>query len=56
MDTKKKAQIICPKCGYKMPLFYAEEAESKGVFVTCKGRKCKSTFEVKIREGKQIVK
>ncbi len=52
----KKIQVICPNCGYKMPLFYDAEAESKGIHVVCKGRNCKHIFEIKIKKGKQQTK
>lgn len=46
-------KIKCPYCGYKMPFFYGEKAESRGVFAKCKGRNCKRLFEIKIgKEGK----
>lgn len=54
MDKKTKAQIECPCCGYKMPIFYDRTAESKGIQVACKGRNCKHIFEVIIHQGKQI--
>lgn len=54
IDRKKYTQVVCPACGYRMPLFFTEEAESKGVQVACKGRKCSNVFEVKIKYGQQI--
>lgn len=47
-------RVICPECGYTMPVFYDKQAESQGVFVPCKGRGCKTFFEVKIKNGKQV--
>lgn len=44
----KKKKIICPYCGYEMPVFYDEGAVSKGVYIRCKGRNCKKVFEIKI--------
>jgi hypothetical protein len=44
----KKNKIICPYCGYEMPVFYDEGAVSKGVYIRCKGRNCKKIFEIKI--------
>ena len=42
-------EVICPFCGYKMPIRYDEKtAKAKGIFVKCKGRNCKKEFEVKI--------
>ena len=48
MQDKKK--IVCPYCGYSMPVYYGKGAYAKGVFVKCKGRKCKKTFEIKISD------
>lgn len=58
MNKKKQKmmQVECPYCGYKMPIFYDEDAESKGIHVTCKGRNCKHVFEVRIEQGKQQIK
>lgn len=53
-DKTKKTQVVCPICGYRMPVFYDKSAESKGIYVTCKGRGCKAVFEIKIDKGKQI--
>lgn len=42
-------KIICPYCGYKMPIEYDErKAEAKGIYIRCKGRNCKKVFEIKI--------
>ena len=41
-------KIRCPFCNYEMPIFYDKEALAKGIFVKCKGRKCKKEFEIKI--------
>ena len=53
-EKKIKHRVICPICGYQMPIYYDDQAESKGVTVTCKGRNCRAVFEVKIENGKQI--
>lgn len=53
-DEKKYIQVVCPDCGYRMPVFYGEEAYSKGVRIACKGRKCRHIFELKIEGGQQI--
>lgn len=47
-------KVQCPYCGYKMPLTKNETAECNGIFVRCKGQKCKKVFEVKIKNGKQV--
>lgn len=54
MDKKAQMQVKCPKCGYKMPIFYDTDAESVGIHIVCKGRNCKNVFEVRIKKGKQI--
>lgn len=57
MNESKKStakQVVCPKCGYRMPIFFVDGASCKGVVVRCKGRGCSEVFEVKIEEGKQI--
>lgn len=41
-------KIKCPHCGYEMPLTYEKDANCKGLFIRCKGRKCKKIFEIKI--------
>lgn len=56
MDKKKKYQVRCPYCGYKMPVFYDESAEGRGIHVACKGRSCKRVFELRIKQGKQQIK
>lgn len=50
MQERKK--IKCPICGYKMPIEYDKNAVCKGVFVVCKGRKCKQVFEIKLPKTK----
>lgn len=45
--------IECPYCGYRMPITFSKEAKCKGVFVKCKGKKCKKIFEIKIN-SKQV--
>lgn len=52
-DAMKK--VICPFCGYKMPIIYEKNASCNGVYVVCKGRKCKKKFEIKI-DDKTTVK
>lgn len=53
-DSEKTTQVQCTECGYKMPIFYTDQAKCEGVFVQCKGRHCRNTFEIKIENGKQI--
>ncbi len=48
-----KKKVKCPYCGYEMPLFYDENAESRGVYAKCKGRNCGKVFEIMIRRGRE---
>lgn len=42
-------KVRCPYCGYEMPIKVdKKKAIVKGIFVKCKGRKCKREFEIKI--------
>jgi len=46
---KTQVKVTCPFCGYEMPLTYdPKTALCRGLWVRCKGRKCKKEFEVKI--------
>lgn len=45
-------RIKCPFCGYVMPLRYSDKAICKGVFIRCKGKKCKKIFEIKVNKNK----
>lgn len=45
-------RVKCPFCGYIMPAWYEADAESKGVWVQCKGKHCKKKFELKIGKTK----
>ena len=51
MESKK---IECPFCGYKMPITFSKDAKCSGIFVKCKGKKCKKVFEIKINYKKQV--
>jgi DNA-directed RNA polymerase subunit RPC12/RpoP len=39
-------RVICPYCGYRMPIEVASVAVAKGLFVKCKGRQCGKRFEI----------
>lgn len=52
----ERKRVICPKCGYRMPLEYSGDAECAGVFVKCKGRNCTHIFELNIEKGQQRIK
>lgn len=45
-QTREPRKVSCPYCGYEMPVTYSQEAVCRGVFVRCKGRSCKKTFEI----------
>jgi hypothetical protein len=44
----EKDRVICPHCGYRMPILIASGAVAKGLIVKCKGRRCGKTFEIVI--------
>lgn len=47
-ENSGQEKVVCPHCGYEMPIFYEKDAVSSGVFVFCKGRKCRKKFEIKL--------
>lgn len=49
-----RKKVKCPYCGYVMPLQYEMLAVANGIFVRCKGKKCKKVFEIKIEAGEQV--
>lgn len=53
-NTKDLRHVVCPVCGYKMPVFYKDMAQCEGMMVSCKGRNCHAFFEVKVKDGKQV--
>lgn len=55
MDNIPNKQVTCPHCGYRMPIFIAENSESKGTTVTCKNKICKKRFEIIVKAGKQVI-
>lgn len=44
----EKEKIVCPYCGYRMPIAKSANAIARGLFVKCKGRNCGKTFEINI--------
>ena len=42
-------KVICPHCGYKMPIVLGPEAQARDLWVKCKGRGCGEIFEVKVK-------
>lgn len=53
LDKSKYIKVLCPFCGYKMPLSYTSESQCKGIVLKCKGRHCKKLFELQIENGEQ---
>lgn len=53
MNVVERKRVICPYCGYRMPLEYDATSSSHGVVVRCKGSHCKKEFEVVIKDGVQ---
>lgn len=47
-------QVVCPSCGYRMPIWYTDHAECAGIRVSCKARGCCVKFDVIIKDGQQI--
>lgn len=48
--SDNRERVICPVCGYKMPIFYDHDAKCSGVYVKCKGRDCGKIIEIIIRD------
>lgn len=46
-------RVICPYCGYRLPLSYSPSASCKEISVVCKGRNCKKSFLLIVRDGVQ---
>lgn len=47
MNKKSLKKVICPHCGYKMPIFLGPAAVSYDVWVMCKGRSCGKWIHIK---------
>ena len=45
--------VVCPYCGYKLPIVYDKDTVVKNLLVTCKGRQCKESFVLNIKRGIQ---
>lgn len=46
-------RVICPYCGYRLPISYNASSSCKEISVVCKGRNCKRSFMLIIRDGVQ---
>ena len=45
-------RVICPYCGYRMPIEIKPYAVAKGLLTRCKGRNCGKIFEIVIPNNK----
>lgn len=50
-STRKK--VICPYCGYTLPILYDTSTNVKELLLYCKGRHCKRSFYLIIVNGIQ---
>ena len=46
-------RVICPYCGYRLPMWYSSNSNCKEILVICKGRSCKKSFNLIIKDGVQ---
>lgn len=46
-------QIICPYCGYKLPLFLTTSSNMNSISIKCKGRQCSKIFFPIVKDGVQ---
>lgn len=46
-------RVICPYCGYRMPIELTSNSNVSGLFVRCKGSKCKKRFSLLVIDGVQ---
>ena len=53
---KRKEKIICPFCGYAMPIERDINAVCKGLYVKCKARNCGKEFEIRIENKTKEIK
>lgn len=53
MFNNQPNRVICPYCGYKMPLYYSNDSECSGISLICKGRNCKKRFNLIVQKGVQ---
>lgn len=43
-------KVVCPFCGYRMPIKYGKNAVCKDLHVKCKARGCGKEFEIRINK------
>ena len=53
MLNSQTKRVICPYCGYRLPLSYSSNSNCKEILVICKGRSCKKSFNLIIKDGVQ---
>lgn len=46
-------RVICPYCGYRLPMWYSSNSDCREILVVCKGRSCKKSFNLIIKDGVQ---
>lgn len=54
MRAVENKRVICPYCGYRMPVEYTETTNCSNVYLKCKGSHCKREFELVIKNGTQL--
>ena len=50
---KSVKNVVCPYCGYKLPIVYDKDTVVKNLLVTCKGRQCKESVILNVKRGIQ---
>lgn len=46
-------RVICPYCGYRLPIEYSRSANCREISVKCKGSHCRKIFNLIIEDGVQ---
>lgn len=53
MLNNQTKRVICPYCGYRLPLSYSSNSNCREILVYCKGRNCKRSFNLIVKDGIQ---
>lgn len=53
MSNMHSNRVICPYCGYRLPLSYSKFSNCREISVICKGRNCKKAFNIIVEKGVQ---
>lgn len=53
MLNTQNNRVICPYCGYRLPISFSSNSNCKEILVNCKGRSCKKSFNLIIKDGVQ---